>query len=129
MLMRLRFLPFLAIALVLACPTRDRLTGPTTGNGIGPEITITDPSQDVVMTGGAAIMVRGVAFDEEGVDSIFFDDFATITAQSGGGQPRVDFAIPLHLIGASGDTVAITIYAANLKHVRGDAVTRRIQLR
>jgi hypothetical protein len=127
--MTIRPLLLLGLGLVLACPERNRLTGPTTGIGVGPEITITDPAQDVTMTAGSAIFVKGVAFDEEGVDSIFFSDFTTITAQSAGGVPRATFSIPLDLVGASGDTVSITIYAANLEHVRGDPVTRRIRLR
>jgi hypothetical protein len=117
------------VVLVLACPQRDRLMGPTTGIGVGPEITISDPAQDVTMTAGSAIMVKGVAFDEEGVDSIFFDDLSTLSAQSAGGVPRAAFSSPLNLVGASGDTITIIIYAANREHVRGDAVTRRIQLR
>jgi hypothetical protein len=127
--MTIRPLQVCAILLVLGCPERARLTGPTTGIGVGPEITITDPAQDVTMMAGSAIMVRGVAFDEEGVDSIFFDDLSTLRAQSAGGVPRAPFASPLNLVGAPGDTVTITIYAANLDHVRGDAVTRRIRLR
>jgi hypothetical protein len=114
--MTIRPLLLLGLGLVLACPERNRLTGPTTGIGVGPEITITDPAQDVTMTAGSAIFVKGVAF-------------TTITAQSAGGVPRATFSIPLDLVGASGDTVSITIYAANLEHVRGDPVTRRIRLR
>ena len=127
--MKLKLPLLLGVVLVLACPQRDRLTGPTTGIGVGPEITITDPAQDVTMTAGSAIMVKGVAFDEEGVDSIFFDDRSSASAQSAGGVPRATFSIPLNLVGASGETITITIYAANREHVRGDAVTRRIQLR
>lgn len=127
--MTIKPLLLFGLGLLLACPERNRLTGPTTGIGVGPEITITDPAQDVTMTAGSAIFVRGVAFDEEGVDSIFFDDLTTITAQSVGGIPRATFSIPLDLVGAAGDIVTITIYAANLEHVRGDPVTRRIQLR
>ena len=127
--MTIRSLLVCAVALVLGCPERDRLTGPTTGIGVGPEVTITEPSQDVTMTAGSAIMVKGVAFDEEGVQSIFANDGTTITAISGRGSPRATFSVPLNLIGASGDTVSITIYAANLQNVRGDLVTRRIRLR
>lgn len=123
-------LPALAcLALVLACPERERLTGPTSGIGVGPEITITDPAQDVTMTAGSAIFVRGFAFDEEGVDTIFFDNRTRLSAHPAGGVPHADFSIPLDLIGSSGDTVTITIYAANREHVRGDPVTRRIRLR
>lgn len=127
--MPIRLLPLLAVALLLACPERERLTGPTTGIGVGPEITITDPAQDVTMTAGSAILVKGVAFDEEGVDSIYFDDLTGLTAQPAGGVPHATFSVPLALVGASGEVVTITIYAANLNHVRGDPVTRRIHLR
>ena len=127
--MTIRPLLLVSLGLLLACPERNRLTGPTTGIGVGPEITITDPAQDVTMLAGSAIFVRGVAFDEEGVDSIYFDDLSTITVQSAGGVPRATFSIPIDLVGASGDVVTVTIYAANLEHVRGDPVTRRIQLR
>jgi hypothetical protein len=127
--MTIRYIFFLSLALVLGCPERDRLTGPTTGIGVGPEITITDPAQDVTMTAGSAILVKGVAFDEEGVDSIYFNDLSTLTAQDAGGVPRAAFSIPLNLVGAPGETVTITIYAANREHVRGDPVTRRIRLR
>jgi hypothetical protein len=128
-IMPIRLLPLLGVVLLLACPERDRLTGPTTGIGVGPEITITQPAQDVIMQAGSAILVRGVAFDEEGVDSIFFNDETTRTSESAGGVARATFSIPLNLIGSPGDIVTITIYAANLQHVRGDPVTRRIQLR
>lgn len=127
--MTIRLLLLLSVALVLGCPERERLTGPTSGIGVGPEVTITDPAQDVTMTAGSAIFVKGVAFDEEGVDTIFFDDLSGRFAQAAGGVPHVTFSIPLDLVGSSGDTVTITVYAANLNHVRGDPVTRRIQLR
>lgn len=68
-----RVFPLLGGLLLLGCPERSRLTGPTTGIGIGigigPEITITDPGQDGSMIAGSAILVKGTAFDEEGVDS------------------------------------------------------------
>ena len=123
-------LPFLAgIALLAGCPERERLTGPTTGAGTGPEITITDPPQDALMQAGSAIFIRGVALDEEGVDSIYYDDLTRLVSQPAGGLPRAEFAIPVDLFGAAGDTIRIIIYAANLRHVRGDQVTRRIRLR
>jgi hypothetical protein len=129
MSMTIKLLALLGLGLLLACPERNRLTGPTSGNGVGPEITIIDPAQDITMTAGSAIFVRGFAFDEEGVDSIYFDKLTSFTIQPAGGVPRVDFSIPLDLVGSAGDTVTITIYASNLEHVRGDPVTRRIRLR
>ena len=125
----IRYLFLLCLALVLACPERDRLTAPTTGTGTGPEITITDPPQDASMQAGSAIFIRGVALDEEGVDSIYYDDLTRLVSQPAGGVPRAEFAIPVDLFGAPGDTIRIIIYAANLVHVRGDQVTRRIILR
>jgi hypothetical protein len=122
----------LGVALLLACPERGRITGPGGSNGIGPEVTITDPAQDVTMTAGTSILVKGVAFDEEGVDSIYLGNVGgngELVVQSAGGVPRATFTIPVDLVGAVGDTVTITVYAANLEHVRGDLVTRRIRLR
>ena len=125
----MRYVFFLCLALVLACPERDRLTGPTNGSGTGPEITITDPPQDAMMQAGSAIFIRGVALDEEGVDSIYYDDLTRLVSQPAGGLQRAEFAIPVDLFGAPGDTIRVIIYAANLEHVRGDQVTRRIILR
>jgi hypothetical protein len=123
-------LPFLAgLALLTGCPERNRLTGPTTGLGIGPEITITDPPQDAALQAGSAIFIRGVALDEEGVDSIYYDDLTRLVSQPAGGATRAEFAIPVDLFGAPGDTIRVVIYAANLRHVRGDQVTRRMILR
>lgn len=127
--MTIRLCALACLALIVACLERDRLTGPTSGIGAGPEITITDPAQDLTMTAGSAIFIRGFAFDEEGVDTIFFDNRNVLSVHPAGGVPRADFSIPLDLIGSSGDTVTITIYAANRDHVRGDQVTRRIRLR
>jgi hypothetical protein len=127
--MTIRYLFLLCLALVLACPERDRLTGPIGGNGVGPEITISDPPQDVTMQAGSAIFIRGVAFDEDGVDSVFYDDMTRLVSLPAGGVPRAEFAIPVDLFGAAGDTIRIVIYAANLQQVRGDQVTRRILLR
>jgi len=127
--MPIRYAFFLCLALVLACPERNRVTAPTGGTGVGPEITITDPPQDATMQAGSAVFIRGVAIDEEGVDSIYYDDLTRLVSQPAGGQPRAEFAIPVDLFGASGDTITVIIYAANLQHVRGDQVTRRIILR
>lgn len=130
--MTIRLLLLLGAVLLFGCPERSRVTGPTTGIGVGPEITITDPAQDVFMTAGSAILVKGTAFDEEGVDSIFFDNGGSpggLVSQPAGGVPHATFSIPLDLIGAAGDTVTIVVYAANLEHVRGDPVIRQIRLR
>ena len=127
--MTIRYLFLLALALVLACPERDRLTAPTGGNGVGPEITITDPPQDATMQAGSAIFIRGVALDDEGVDSIYYDNLSHLVSQPAGGLPRAEFAVPVDLFGAAGDTITVIIYAANVHQVRGDQVTRRIVLR
>lgn len=127
--MTIRYIFLLCLALVLACPERDRLTGPIGGNGVGPEITISDPPQDALMQAGSAVFIRGVALDEEGVDSIYYDDLSRLVSQPAGGIPRAEFAIPVDLFGAPGDTIRVIIYAANLNQVRGDQVTRRIILR
>lgn len=120
----------LGLVFVLACPERSRLTGPSSGDGVGPEVTITDPAQDVSMTAGTSLLVKGVAFDEEGVDSIYVGNVGGgVIVESAGGVPRATFAVPFDLVGSSGDTVIISVYAANLEHVRGDLVTRRIRLR
>lgn len=127
--MTIRYVFVLCLALVLACPERARVTGPTGGDGTGPEVTITDPPQDITMQAGSAIFIRGVALDEEGVDSIFYDDLSRLVSLPAGGIPRAEFAIPVDLFGAAGDTITVIIYAANLNHIRGDQVTRRIRLR
>jgi hypothetical protein len=127
--MTIRYVFLFCLALVLACPERNRVTGPTGGNGVGPEITITDPPQDVIMQAGSAIFIRGVALDEEGVDSIYYDDLTRLVSQPAGGIPRAEFAVPVDLFGAAGDTITVIIYAANVHQVRGDQVTRRIRLR
>lgn len=127
--MTIRYLFFLCLALLLACPERSRVTGPTGDNGVGPEITITDPPQDAILQAGSAIFIRGVAIDEEGVDSIYYDDMSRLVSRPAGGVPRAEFAIPVDLFGAAGDTIRVIIYAANLRQVRGDQVIQRIRLR
>ncbi len=121
-----------ALALVAGCPERGRLTGPTNGIGIGPAVSIDNPAQDVTMTAGSAMLIGGTAFDEEGVDSVYFTaldrpgETATIAA---GGHPRASFSFVLNLVGNPGDTITVWVYAANLNQVRGDPVSRRIRLR
>ena len=84
-----------------------------------------------MLTAGTSILLKGTVFDEEGVDSIFFANLnapSAIAPQAAGGAIRTSFSIPVDLIGTAGDTVTISVYAANLQHVRGNLVTRRIRL-
>jgi hypothetical protein len=120
-------------ALVANCATRERPTFPTgAGTGVGPEITITDPVVDTSAVVGSVVLIGGIAFDEEGIDTIFFTTLglpSQLPPYSADGVVRVRFSFPVTLAGESGDTIIVSIYGANVNHVRGDLVTRRIRLR
>lgn len=121
------------MALTLGCAERERPTFPTgSGVGVGPEVTITDPEADTNIVAGTTVLVGGTVFDEEGIDTVFFGTIGTaseLPPYSADGVARVRFSFPLQLGGNPGDTVILSIYAANLQHVRGDPARRTILLR
>jgi hypothetical protein len=130
-MMRSSFLLFCGSALI-GCETRERIAGPSSQIGVGPEVLITAPSQDLSLSSGTSVNVKGTVFDEEGIDAIYFNNLSdpgSIPPQLGGGVSQATFSILIDLTGAAGDTVVITVYAANLQHIRGDLVSRRIILR
>ncbi len=132
-IMMMWVLPILTCALSAGCATRERPTFPATGgDGVGPEVVITDPVADTSFNVGSVVLIGGTVFDEEGVDTVFFTTLgltSQIPAYAANGVPRVRFSFPVELAGESGDVVIISIYGANLEHVRGDLATRRIRLR
>ena len=122
--------PGLSLAvLLLGCSERDRLTFPDSLDGLGPEVIITDPSQDTTVTAGPAALVGGRAVDEDGIDTVYFDvqgglgSFPPYTAY---GVDTVRFSLPISTGGLSGDTITVRIYGVNLAGLRGDTALREI---
>lgn len=118
---------------LLACTERERPTFPTgAGVGVGPEVTITDPAADTSLAEGSIVLIGGTVFDEEGIDSVYFNTIGTpvdLPPYGAGGVARVRFSFPMQLLGEVGDTAILIIYAANLNHVRGDPVRRSIRIK
>jgi hypothetical protein len=81
---------------------------------------------------GSIVLIGGTVFDEEGIDSVYFTTFGTpvdLPPYSAGGVTRVWFSFPMQVLGDVGDTVVLSIYGANLQHVRGDPARRLIRIR
>jgi hypothetical protein len=124
----------MALAALVGCGTRDRLTFPSEnpGDGDGPITEITHPAtHDTTVTEGDLLIVQGRTFDPDGVDTVYVavggvnQGFAPILGQ---GKDTVDFALQLSTIGSSGVTVIMQIYGVDLLGQQGDIVSRQIRI-
>jgi Bacterial Ig domain len=115
--------------LLLACSARDRLTFPSSNDGLGPAVTITDPGQDTTVTAGPAALIAGRVVDSDGIDTVYFDvqggshGFPPLQAH---GADTVTFSLPVSTNGLSGSTIVIAISAVNLAAIHGDTVSRAV---
>lgn len=121
---------FLAAGLLVACNERDRITFPTSVDGLGPSVTITLPSTpDSTVPEGPNAFVTGRVDDPDGIDSVYFDvaggltQFPPLRAQ---GDEFVSFALPLTTTGLAGDTIRVSVYATDRIGIRGDTARRRL---
>jgi hypothetical protein len=129
-----RVFRWVALAALVGCGTRDRLTFPSEnpGDGDGPITEITHPAtHDTTVTEGDLLIVQGRTFDPDGVDTVYVavggvnQGFAPILGQ---GKDTVDFALQLSTIGSSGVTVIMQIYGVDLLGQQGDIVSRQIRI-
>src|SRR6266540_5915181 len=115
-----RAIRWAAVAVLVGCGTRDRLTFPTEnpGNGSGPITEITHPgTPDTVVIEGDLLIVQGRTFDADGVDTVYFElggvnqGFSPIT---GRGKDTVDFSLQLSTINSGGATVVLRVHGVDL---------------
>lgn len=117
------------LALIGGCNGRDRLTFPTSSDGLGPQATITDPSQDTTVAVGPNALVSGRVIDGDGIDTVYFNVQGGVTTFNpfiAQGDDTVTFQLPLTTGGLSGNTITVSIYGVNLAGLVGDTAVRNI---
>jgi hypothetical protein len=129
-----RVFRWVALAVLVGCGTRDRLTFPSEnpGDGAGPITEITRPAtHDTAVTEGDLLIIQGRTYDQDGVDTVYAavggvsQGFAPILGQ---GKDTVDFALQLSTIGNSGATVIVQIFGVDLLGQQGAIVSRQIHI-
>jgi hypothetical protein len=129
-----RVFRWVALASVVGCGTRERLTfeNENPGDGKGPTTEITQPaSADTVVIEGDPLILRGRSFDPDGMDTIYVaigginQGFAPILGQ---GRDTVNFALQLSTFGNSGATVVVQAYGVDLLGSQGGIVSRQIHI-
>jgi hypothetical protein len=123
-----------AVAALLGCGERDRLTFPSEnpGNGAGPVTEIDQPpAEDAVVIEGDPLIIRGRTFDPDGVDTVYFEvggvnqGFPPIV---GDGADTVTFALQLSTLNHGGATVLIRAYGVDLLGDQGNIVFRQVHI-
>jgi hypothetical protein len=123
-----------ALAALVSCGERDRLVFPVEnpGDGVGPTTEVNQPGvSDTLVSEGELLIVRGRAYDPDGVDAIFIEigganqEFSPI---QGEGQDTVAFALQLSTLGLGGVTVAVRIFSVDLLGDQGSSVNRQIRV-
>ena len=123
-----------ALALLMGCGQRDRLTFPVEnhGDGQGPVTEITQPAQpDTVVIEGDLLIIQGRAFDPDGIDTVYFEvggigqGFAPI---AGEGADTVNFALQLSTLNHSGATVILRAYGVDRLGDQGGPASRQIRI-
>jgi hypothetical protein len=120
-----------AAALILGCSERDRLTFPTSVDGLGPAVTITDPGQDTTVVAGPAALVTGRVVDQDGIDTVYFDVQGGVSSFSpfiANGDDTVNFQLPITTNGLSGTTITVAVSGVNLAGLVGDTALRQITI-
>lgn len=118
-------LGFLAIS---GCNERDRLTFPV-HDGLGPEVTITSPSQDTTVAEGPFALVGGRVTDQDGIDTVYFEvtgGGASFPPFLANGEDTVSFSLPLATGGFSGITMTVTVFGTDVGGARGDTAVRLV---
>jgi hypothetical protein len=113
-----------------ACVTRDRpdFTGPGPQGGVGPQTTITEPTQDTTVQAGPGFFVVGIAGDPDGIDTLYFETEGGVTSFQPmvGGGDTIHFGLPLTTSGQSGQTITVRVFGTDRLGNRGDTAERRI---
>ena len=117
--------------LAIGCNERDRLTFPSTSDGVGPVTLIDQPSgTDTTVAAGSEFFVTGRTIDPDGVQTV---NFLVIGGSQGfppirPSQPTdtVRFGLPLTTAGFSGLTLEVQIYGVDAQGNQGIPVLRRI---
>jgi hypothetical protein len=122
----------MAALLMAACGERERLTFPSSGDGIGPVTEILTPAfDDSIIHEGDPFVLSGRASDFDGVDSVYFD-IEGVPQESpplkASGADTTFFGVPISTSGRSGATVAVRIYAVDLLGQQGDPVSRQFRI-
>ncbi len=122
----------IAVALLIGCGERERLTFPDLGDEVGPVSIIDEPSIDSVLTDGDPFVVAGRTVDANGVDTVYFEvsggnqNFLPFAGQ---GDDTVRFGLPLVTVGRAGQTIIVRVQAIDLLGNLGAPVTRRLSVR
>ena len=123
-----------ALLVLSGCSERDRLTFPSSTDGVGPVTTIDQPNgADTTVFPGADLFINGRTIDPDGVDSVYF--FVI-----GGNQnfhpfhpspatTTVTFGIPITTFGHSGATFQVQVYGVDALGNQGGVSTRQIHIR
>ena len=117
------------LSLLWACNGRDRLTFPTSSDGVGPAVTILAPARDTTVTPGPNALVSGRVVDQDGIDTVYFDVTGGVTTFNpfiAQGADTVIFQLPLTTNGQSGNTISVAVSAVNLAGLHGDTAIRQI---
>jgi hypothetical protein len=118
-------------ALMMGCDERDRLTFPSSGDGVGPVTMIDQPNGgDTTVAAGPEFFVNGRTIDPDGVDTVYF----LVTGGNQNFQPfvprppsdTVRFGLPLTTTGHSGDTMLVQIHGVDSQGNRGGTSIREI---
>jgi hypothetical protein len=118
----------LGALLLLGCNERDRITFPV-NDGLGPQATILDPSQDTTVTAGPFAMVSGRVTDRDGIDTVYFEvtgGGASFSPFVAAGDDTVTFSLPLATAGFGGTTMTVMVFGTDLGGVRGDTAIRQV---
>jgi hypothetical protein len=123
-----------ALAVLMGCGQRDRLTFPVEnhGDGQGPVTEISHPAApDTTVIEGDLLIIAGRAFDPDGIDTVYFEvggagqGFAPL---AGGGADTVNFALQLSTLNHSGATVIVRAFSVDLLGDQGGPVSRQIRI-
>ena len=117
------------LTLVSGCNERDRLTFPTSSDGLGPKITIFAPSADTTVSPGPNVLVNGQVVDQDGIDTVYFDVQGGVTNFNpyiARGVDTVTFQLPLTTNGLSGNIITVSVFGVNLAGLHGDTAVRHI---
>jgi hypothetical protein len=111
-----------------SCAKRDRLTFPTSPNGIGPVSSIDRPAGDTTISAGPDFIVTGRTIDLDGVDTVYFEATGGVTtfAPFIAASDSVRFGLPFTTAGLSGHTILIRVFGVDRFGNRGDTASRQL---
>ena len=126
-------LAWVALALLLGCEERSRLTFESNGpeDTTGPVASIDKPAADSVIFEGQPFMLGARVIDPSGVDTDYVDlegSDHTLLPLEGGGRDTVRIGVPITTAGQAGQTVTVQIFGVDLFGNRGARAIRRLQI-